>query len=279
MIKLIFIFLIALNNLTLPSFSENWFTSAANYSSTKFANIKEINQSNIKNLDIAWIYRNGYIPNKSQTSQNNQATPIFTGNSLILTSLDNFIISINPKNGKENWRTKINSPAGKRGLIYYDGNIYVPSFNGIYVLNEKSGNLNNSFGINGLIGEEKRVSLVPPVVIKDKIFIIYKSLITSHDLPSGKLNWKLNLNGSRVWSGVSFDNKTKTLAFVTSNLVNLIGNTKIENDYSNSIVLVNTITGKTKCKFKDTIHDHWDLDMVGNPVSYTHLTLPTILLV
>ena len=73
-------------------------------------------------------------------------------------------------------------------------------------------------------------------------------------------------NGARVWSGVSFEDNTNTLIFGTSNLVNLLGNTNIENDYSNSLVLLDAITGKTKCKFKDTLHDHWDLDMVGNPI-------------
>ena len=26
------------------------------------------------------------------------------------------------------------------------------------------------------------------------------------------------------------------------------------------------MTGEAECRFKDTRHDHWDLDMVGNPI-------------
>ncbi len=48
--------------------------------------------------------------------------------------------------------------------------------------------------------------------------------------------------------------------------MNLVGNTEIEDDYSNSLVIVDGLTGKLRCRFKDTIHDHWDLDMVGNPI-------------
>ena len=75
-----------------------------------------------------------------------------------------------------------------------------------------------------------------------------------------------NLNGARIWSGVSYDEETETLIFVTSNLVHLVGDTDIENDFSNSVVLLDTKSGEVRCKFKDTIHDHWDLDMVGNPI-------------
>ena len=40
----------------------------------------------------------------------------------------------------------------------------------------------------------------------------------------------------------------------------------MEDDYSNSLVIVDGKTGNLRCRFKDTIHDHWDLDMVGNPI-------------
>ena len=253
--------------ITFPSYSEDWLTSAGDYQSSKFSDLDIINNENVRDLKIAWIYKDGFIADKENSFSNNQATPIFTGKSLIVKSLDNYIISINPKNGTENWRIKIKGPAGKRGFVFSQGNIFVPSFNGVYVIDEKNGKLNKSFGDLGLIGSEiKAVSLVPPVVLKDKILIAYTSSIASFDLPSGKLNWSLSLNGARVWSGISYDEATNTLAFVTSNLVNLIGNTVKNNDFSNSIVLVNSLTGKTKCKFKDTIHDHWDLDMVGSPI-------------
>ncbi len=266
MLRIIFVFLFITIKFTFPSYSETWFTSSGNYYSSKFSNLNHINRMNIKDLNTAWMYKNGFTSYKKNFFINNQTTPIFTGNSLILTSLDNYVISVNPSNGKENWRIKISNPTGKRGLTYFKGNIFVPSYNGVYVINETTGKINVLYGKSGLIGTENDVSLVPPIVLKDKIFIAYKKFITSHDLPSGNLNWRLDLNGARVWSGISFDIETNTLAFVTSNLIKLIGNTSIENDYSNSIVLVDSLTGRTKCKFKDTIHDHWDLDMVGNPI-------------
>ena len=253
--------------LTNSSFSKNWIISSGDYGSSKFSNLEQINKKNLQNLNTAWVYKNGYISDRNKSFSNNQATPIFTGKSLIVTSLDNNLISLNPKNGKEKWRLKLQGPAAKRGMTFLDENIFVPSLGGVYVVNEKSGKLNSLFGKNGLIGTgDEIVSLVPPIVLNDKIFIMYKTFLTSHDLPSGNLNWKLDLNGARVWSGISYDETTNSIIFVTSNLVNLLGKTDIENDLTNSVVVVDSKSGKIKCNFKDTIHDHWDLDMVGNPI-------------
>ena len=63
------------------------------------------------------------------------------------------------------------------------------------------------------------------------MIVAYLNSIVSHDLPSGKINWELDLNGSRVWSGISYDMKNEKVIFVTSNLINLVGNTDIKNDF------------------------------------------------
>ena len=249
--------------------AKNWFTSSGNYNSSKYSALNQINQDNVTNLKETWVYNNGFKPPKEKNNySNNQATPIFTGKNLIVSSLDNSLIALDPETGKEKWRLKLQGYLlAKRGFTYHKGNIYVPSSNGIYIINEQTGKINTDLGKNGLIGSElKSLSLVPPIVYKDKIFTISLTFITSHNISNGKLLWKKDLNGARVWSGVSFEQTSNTLIFVTSNLVNLLGNTNIKDDYSNSLVLLNAKDGKTRCKFKDTIHDHWDFDMVGNPI-------------
>lgn len=249
------------------SYSSEWFTSSGNYNSDKYSNLDQINKNNLNHLGTAWVYKNGFVTDREKSINNNQTTPIFTGRSLIVTSLDNYLISLDPETGNEKWRYKFDNLAGKRGLTIVDNNIFVPSLGGVFVLDENTGNLNKSFGNNGLIGiNEKEISLVPPIIYNDKIFIAHRAFLTSHNIPSGKLNWKLDFNGARVWSGISYDNKTNSIVIVTSNLVNLLGKTNIENDLSNSVLVVDSKNGKIKCKFKDTINDHWDLDMVGNPI-------------
>lgn len=250
-------------------YSENWFTSAGNYNSSKYSNLNQINKENVNQLENIWVYNNGFKPNKKKNNySNNQATPIFTGKNLIVSSLDNSLIALNPETGKERWRIKLDGYLlAKRGFTYHNGNIFVPSSNGIYIVKDETGELNTEVGKNGVIGSElNNLSLVPPIIHENKIFTIFLTFITSHDISTGKLLWKKELNGARVWSGVSYEDSSNTLIFVTSNLVNLLGNTKMKNDYSNSLILLDAINGKTRCKFKDTLHDHWDLDMVANPI-------------
>ncbi len=150
MIRYIFIITLFLSNISFSK-ANNWFISSGEYSSSKFSNLNQINKDNIDKLNTAWVYKNGFTNDRSKSFSNNQATPIFTGRSLIVTSLDNYIISLDPESGKENWRFKLTSIAGKRGMTFKDGNIFVPSLEGVYVLDENNGRLNERFGKSGLI--------------------------------------------------------------------------------------------------------------------------------
>ena len=48
-------------------------------------------------------------------------------------------IAINPETGVEKWRLQLDGYLlAKRGFTYHDGNIFVPSSNGIYVVNEQN---------------------------------------------------------------------------------------------------------------------------------------------
>jgi quinate dehydrogenase (quinone) len=82
-------------------YGDNWYTSSGDYDSSKYSSINQINKFNINKLDLAWVYRNGYIPEYYGYMDNNQSTPIFTGTNLIVTSLDGYLISLDPSSGVE----------------------------------------------------------------------------------------------------------------------------------------------------------------------------------
>jgi len=265
---LAFIVLILLwSNLALSE-DDAWKISSGNIESHKFSKLKEINQTNIQKLEVAWTYRSGYKNPTDKNRRNNQTTPIFTGTSIIISSIDGFLISVNPLTGIENWRTKLRNPVGKRGLNFYEKNIFVPTSEGIVIVNELNGKINKDFGKEGFIGYygEDFLSLVPPIIDNNNLLVAHQKKIESYALPSGKTNWSLKLNGARIWSPFSYDKSNKTIVAVTSNLFNLIGTTVPNPDYSNSVLLIDSETGKIRCKFKDTILDHWDLDMTGSPI-------------
>ncbi len=255
--------------------SENeaiWNYSNGNYQGHKYSSLKKIDVSNVNSLKKAWSHSNGFIPS---IKNNSQVIPVFTGKSIITSSVDGYVISLNPANGKENWRTKLSKPVAKRGMVFLRENqiVLVTTRKGVVAIDERSGKINKNFGNNGVYG--KGLSLVAPIVNNKNIHIAFRTKIESFVLKTGKKRWSFDLNGARVWSGFSFDKKTNTIAVVTSNLINLWGKTDIKPDYSNSLILLNSKTGKEKCKFKDVKHDHWDLDMVGSPI-FTNIRLDNV---
>ena len=247
----------------------NWDTGSQNYQSHKFSELKNININNIKDLKLGWVYQNGYIPSSS-IKINNQLTPIYTGNSIILSSLNNYLISVNPSSGKENCRIKMPSELGTRGINYHkinsDNIIFVPTSNGIYAVNESDCSLNLNIGNKGTFGSNR--SVVSPIIAGNKIYIAFLNKIESYEINSNKKLWSFNLENSRVWSGFSYSEKNNSLILVTSNKTNNY-NKKINKnykDYNNSLVILNSDSGKIRCIFQDVQKDNWDLDMVGQPI-------------
>lgn len=245
-----------------------WNFSNGNYQGHKFSALDKIDTLNVNRLKKAWSYSNGFIPS---IKNNSQIIPIFTGTSIITSSVDGYLISIDPSEGTEKWRTKLKNPVAKRGLVFLqeENIILVTTREGVVAVDESSGKINTEFGKKGIYGNS--LSLVSPIKDNQKVFVAFIKKIESFSFKDGRKNWTFDLNGARVWSGFSFDKETKTIAVVTSNLINLWGKTDITPDYSNSLVLVDSETGKLKCVFKDVKHDHWDLDMVGSPI-FTNIT-------
>jgi quinoprotein glucose dehydrogenase len=260
---IITIFFCLLFNANAISEDEYWNFSNGNFEAHKFSKLKEINTDNISNLKVAWTHKNGFIP---KNKNNSQITPIFTGNSVIISTVNDNLISLDPINGKEKWRIKLKNPTAKRGLLYLQQHksIFASTGKGVVAINEITGQINKNLGDNGYFGSSK--SLLSPIVHKEKVLVAFLNKVESFSLKEGKKNWSFDLNGARVWSGFSYDKKTNTVAIVTSNLVHLWGKTEIYPDYTNSLILLNGDTGEIKCKFKDVLHDHWDFDMVGSPI-------------
>ena len=125
--NLFFFKLIFLITFILPSYSENWHTSSGSYKSLKYSELETISSVNVKDLNLAWIYKNGFNPDKNiYFRYNNQATPIFTGKSLIVTSLDDNVISVDPETGKFSGREPLKTLAKYRkfnGKVVFGQNL------------------------------------------------------------------------------------------------------------------------------------------------------------
>jgi quinoprotein glucose dehydrogenase len=241
-----------------------WHRSGANNSSNKFSTLNQIAQSNISDLNLAWVYRYKNIANI-------QTNPIFA-DGLIITANKSTLIAIRPDSGKEEWSLKFEDGANliaKRGLSYFQGFLYVPTSSGIYKVITKTGKFELIHGEIFKYGESE--SFLPPILTDKYLFTAnYLGTIESFNILSGKRNWVLDLTKDnvtpRIWSGFSFDQRNKILYVTTSNPGGLLDSNIGNGGNSCSLLAINSENGKILWKIQETIHDLWDLDLVGAPI-------------
>ena len=257
-----FVFL-SLNNTVYAD--DQWLHSSGNYQGHRYSDNKQINPQNIASLNKVWIFNSGKINTRNVV----QATPIFIDNKLIIVDIYGGVYALNPENGKKIWYTKLNPPAGRRGITSTNGTtpkIYVSTKKSVVELNATTGEVLKTF--------KSGLSLLPPIINKNKIFIAtLKNGVKSFDLITTELLWNYSLEFNnvtpRIWSGFSYDNITNSLFVVTSNPGGLYGGDRIDEDLSVSLISINADSGNKNWHFQHIRHDLWDYDLVGNPIIFS----------
>jgi len=142
-------------------------------------------------------------------------------------------------------------------------------------INTSDGSSCKDFGDNGYV-EVCSESRINPVVHDDRVILLGTSFcITSVDLISGKVHYSKPLNknnitnfGGTIWSNAAYYEKNKSIIFGTANAKpNFDGRSRPgDNNFSNSIVSVDLISGEINWNFQEISHDIWDLDTASPPV-------------
>tara|TARA_B110000259_G_scaffold171675_1_gene203381 strand:+ start:3843 stop:6131 length:2289 start_codon:yes stop_codon:yes gene_type:complete len=241
-----------------------WKTSAGNSYSHRFFSGEQINKDNIKNLTKLWTFNSG----STAALQTVQSPPVFIGNQLLVVTLKGDLISLSPINGETLWKKKLATPIGKRGFTYHESEdselegIYVASGTNIVQLN-KNGEIKKKF-LTGL-------SLVQPFLDEKNLYVAtLRNGVKAFDLKTKKEIWSTSLKknkvNARVWSGFSFDKETKSLFVVTSNPGGIIGEDRSGDDFSASLISIDSDSGKIKWQYKHVVNDLWDFDLISNPI-------------
>ena len=270
-----------------------WRRSNADDYSSKYSQHSQINRSNVQRLELAWIYHSG----ENKWDNNVEANPIFASGKIFAASPANFLISIDAATGRENWRTYIPELA-RRGLLWWPGNekheprLFVPSNEGTYAINPENGKIIKDFGRGGRVGN---ASLIAPVVDDNMLIVAALGLppsVEAYNVETGTLIWKTGLlkangftspdadqrsatdfriGGGVPWSGMSLDKGRSKLYVSTGNpRPSLYGATRPgRNEYSSSIVCVETKSGAISWSFQEVAHDLWDFDVPSPPVLLT----------
>ena len=263
--------------------SNRWHRSNQNSESQRFSELDLINENNVQNLEVAWIYKSNDDVGQIQSN------PIIVDDKIIVPTPGHYIVALDSKSGKEIWRfkSKSNFPA-QRGLIYWEGNeksnpgIFFSDQLGLYKLNIKDGTLDKKFAENGF--KKTVLSKTAPVIIDDNLIIsTFAPSIDFINLHNGKTKWKFflkkknngfyvnsnsRLGGCNPWGGISGDIKNKIVYISTGNAQpDYYGNKRPgNNEYCNSIIALDVENKKKIFDFQEISHDVWNRDIASPPI-------------
>lgn len=267
---------------------KNWHRSHGGDSSTKYSSLSKINSKNVKKLKVSWIYTS------KGRKKNIQCNPIIAEETVFFPTPNKTIVAVNAESGKELWQSeKFNFPA-RRGLTYWPGTkshisrLYVPTEDGIYALNPKTGKKIIIFGNNGHINAG--IIHTPPFISKNILtFATRRSGVVGVNVITGKELWRFNIinidqktkdefhkkskrkyryTGSAPWGGMSGDTERGIVYLSTGNPRQIfVGIDRPgRNKHSVSIIAIDIKTGKKIWDFQEIKHDLWDLDIPAPPI-------------
>ncbi|MDO5620311.1 MAG: membrane-bound PQQ-dependent dehydrogenase, glucose/quinate/shikimate family [Paracoccus sp. (in: a-proteobacteria)] len=95
--------------------------------SNRFAALDQINADNVDQLQVAWTFQHGDVPQSTGAGAEDQMTPLQVGDKLFLCTPHNNVIAVDVDSGEQIWRHDVNASVGGvwercRGLAYFDVN-------------------------------------------------------------------------------------------------------------------------------------------------------------
>lgn len=189
--------------------SNGWGHYRGTIDAIQFSGLKQIDTSNVKLLQPAWIFHTGDSTPKSTIECN----PIVINDIMYLTTPKLSLVALEASTGSEIWRFKKDEATGiSRGITYWDddnnGCIFFSSGNYLYAVDAKNGNSINTFGRNGRIdlranlGKDSSkisISLTTPGVIYQNLLIIGSATGEGYDASPGHIRAYNTITGKLVW--------------------------------------------------------------------------------
>lgn len=107
---------------------EDWPSYGRTEGGVRYSPLAQINDGNVKNLQVAWTYRTGDFRTENDSAETtNEVTPIKVGDKLFLCTPHQYLDALDPATGKRLWRYDPQLKADKtfqhltcRGVSYHD---------------------------------------------------------------------------------------------------------------------------------------------------------------
>jgi alcohol dehydrogenase (cytochrome c) len=273
---------------------QNWLTYSGAYSGHRHSRLKQIDGSNVRDLEVKWIWQ-------ARSLQSFSATPLVVDGIMYVTQAPNDVVAIDARTGRTFWMYRYDPSPGRlccrglvnRGLAILGDTLFMATVdahliaidtrNGKPLWKTKVAEAADAYGMT-----------LAPLVVKDKVIVGpsggeygIRGFIDAYDVKTGKRAWRFHTipgpgePGNETWGNNSWEHGGAP-AWLTGSYdpeLNLtywgIGNPGPDfnaaqrpgdNLYSDSVVALDVDTGELKWHFQFTPNDPYDYDSTQIPV-------------
>ncbi len=178
----------------------NWAMQAGDFANTRYSKLKQVNASNVKKLQVAWMFSTGVL-------RGHEGSPLVIGDSMYLhTPFPNNVFAIDLGTQKIKWKYAPKQDSAvipqmccdtvNRGLAYADGKIFLQQADSTLVaLDAKAGTV-----VWSVVNGDPKVGAVntnAPHIFKDKVITGIsggewgvRGYISAYDIKTGKMAWR-----------------------------------------------------------------------------------------
>ncbi|MBV9559706.1 MAG: PQQ-binding-like beta-propeller repeat protein [Bradyrhizobium sp.] len=177
----------------------NFLLTNGNYAQTRFYPGKQINQQNVKNLHVAWIYQ-------TDVKESLETSPIVVDGIMFVTTSYSHVYALDAETGRELWHynhkmgpiTTYCCGPNNRGVQVLNDMVYLATLDSkLVALNAKTGDV--VWTIDIADPEQGYSETMAPTVVKDKVLIGtnggeygIRGFVRAYDAKTGKQVWNFD---------------------------------------------------------------------------------------
>jgi alcohol dehydrogenase (cytochrome c) len=273
---------------------QNWLLYSGSYLSQRHSLLKQLNPSNVKNLELKWVFQ-------AQSLQKFETTPLVVDGIMYITQSPNDVLAVDARTGRAFWMYHYApSPAARpccgivnRGLAILGDTLFMATVDAhLVAVDAKDGHA--IWNVKLAEATAGYASTMAPLVVKGKVIVGVaggefgvRGFIAAFDAGTGKQVWHTDTipdpdqpghdswrggdwehGGGAVWMTGSYDPELNLTYWGTGNPgPDFNANQRPgDNLYSDSVLALDPDTGRMKWYFQFTPHDPYDYDSVQVPV-------------
>jgi len=273
--------------------NNQWSTVDGNLGNTRYSSLAQINSQNVTKLGAAWMSE------KVGPAPSSRAMPVIDNGLMFLTAPPN-VYAVNINTGKIAWRYSP-EPGGspdREGVAVGDGLVFVGLSNAnLIALREDTGDLVWKTFIGDPVHEPSAGASGAPLFADGLVSIGlnadygYRGQIVAVDVKTGHEAWRFFVvpapgepgsetwpknnaawthGGGAVWLVGASDPELGLVFYATGNAVPQYGgeNRPGDNLYTDSVVALDSKTGKLRWYYQIVRHDIWEADVAEPPVLF-----------